>query len=65
MSMNTRPSVPTLTVEIGRLGALEIGEEAADPGREMFVEQLAIGACRQPGSAGSTMPAMISHRIAA
>ena len=51
-------------VEIGRLGALQIGEEAADPGREMLLEQFAIGA----GGAGKrppASPAMISHRIAA
>jgi hypothetical protein len=31
-------------VEIGRLGALQIGEEAPDPGREMLLEQLTVGA---------------------
>src|SRR5262249_43437969 len=30
------------TIEIGRLGALQIREEPADPGREMPLEQLAI-----------------------
>ena len=47
MSMNTRPSVPTLAVEVGRLGALQIGEEAPDPRREMRLEHLAIGASRR------------------
>src|SRR5690349_4147969 len=34
-------------IEIGGFGALQIGEEAADPGREMLVEQFAIGAGRR------------------
>ena len=34
-------------VEVGRLGAFEIGEEAPDPRREMLLENLAIGAGRR------------------
>jgi hypothetical protein len=33
-------------VKIGRLGALQVGEEAADPRREMILEQRAIGVGR-------------------
>ena len=51
------------TVEIGRVGALQIGEEAADP-REMLFEQFTIGA-EAAGKRRHASPAMISHRIAA
>ena len=34
-------------IEIGGFGALQVGEEAADPRREMLLEQLAVSACRR------------------
>jgi hypothetical protein len=51
-------------VEVGRLGLLQIGEEAPDPGGKMLLEQFAVGASRKPKRPLAS-PAMISHRIAA
>jgi hypothetical protein len=33
-------------IEIGRLGAFEVGEKSPDPGRQMLLEQLPVGTCR-------------------
>ena len=51
MSMNTRPSVAYPAIEIGRFGALQIGEETSDPGRQMLFENLLIG-CRAAPAGG-------------
>jgi hypothetical protein len=52
------------TVEIGRVGTLQIGEEAADPRREMLFEH-SRSAPEGAAKRRLASPAMISQRIAA